>query len=171
VGGPFPHVGTDILGQSDSIVAGSDTYTSHTQRTLTSTIVDSGTPASPCYLTAWASDQFTLNDTGTSTLTSTGHVYATDTITYVENTSDAASASLSSNGPSSASVAWGAATDSYANADTMTQTVADGVTTSIDNFNLTNSHWIYGSCTQSPRRKTKGPATFSTRYWTDDPFV
>ncbi len=48
----FSDVGTDILGASDSILGGSDTYTWDNQRTLESTIIDYGTTAAPYYIGA-----------------------------------------------------------------------------------------------------------------------
>ena len=82
----FSDVGTDILGASDSILGGSDTYTWDDQRTLESTFADNGTNVSPYFIGSSLSDQATQDDTGSSTLTTNGHVYATDTIKYTEDT-------------------------------------------------------------------------------------
>ena len=84
----FADNGTDILGASDSIVAGSDTYTMDTDRNLATTIIDNGTSSSPYYINAYGWDDLGQHDQGASTLTTNGHVYATDTLTYGEGTTE-----------------------------------------------------------------------------------
>ncbi len=81
----FNDTGTDILGASDSILGGCDTYTDSQQHNLDSTVNAFGTTSAPYYLSAYGWDDSNLNDTGSSTLTTNGHVYATDTYGYAEN--------------------------------------------------------------------------------------
>ncbi len=84
----FYDVGTDTLGASDSIRAGVDSYTWGQQRDLVSTLTDYGQSVTPYYIGAYSSDQTSLAQTGTDTLTTNGHIYSTVTYTYVEQTSD-----------------------------------------------------------------------------------
>jgi hypothetical protein len=133
--------GTDILRGSDSIVGGSDTYTDVQARALHSSVGDSGTSGSPISISAQGSDQFSLSDTGSSTLTTAGHVYAMDVYCYTESSSDSASDSQSENGQ----INVGAASDTYSDNDYGTMNVTDTVTTSVDSFTLRDSHSISGS--------------------------
>jgi hypothetical protein len=87
-------VGTDILGASDSILGGCDTYTWNYTRGVGSTVTDSGV-ATAFYISDTFSDGVTQDATGSSTLTTNGHVYATDTFSYGEDTGATATASLS----------------------------------------------------------------------------
>ncbi len=145
----FTDTGTDILGSSDSILGGTDTYTSVEQHNLWSTLVANGTSANPYYISASDWDLLTQRDVGSSTLTTNGHVYATDTITYVENTGAAAidDQTSSTSGPG-----WqqnwqcnGYAYDNYNNNNTTTQTISDTLTTTVDNFAVSDTHSISDS--------------------------
>ena len=145
----FTDTGTDILGSSDSILGGTDTYTSVEQHNLWSTLVANGTSANPYYISASDWDLLTQRDVGSSTLTTNGHVYATDTITYVENTGASAidDQTSSTSGPG-----WqqnwqcnGYAYDNYNNNNTTTQTISDTLTTTVDNFVVSDTHSISDS--------------------------
>ena len=145
----FTDTGTDILGSSDSILGGTDTYTSVEQHNLWSTLVANGTSANPYYISASDWDLLTQRDVGSSTLTTNGHVYATDTITYIENTGAAAidDQTSSTSGPG-----WqqnwqcnGYAYDNYNNNNTTTQTISDTLTTTVDNFAVSDTHSISDS--------------------------
>jgi hypothetical protein len=82
-----------------------------------------------------------MSDTGSSTLTTAGHVYAKDVYCNTESSSDSASDSQSENG----AVNVGAASDTYSDNDYGTVNVTDTVTTSVDSFTLGDSHSISGS--------------------------
>src|SRR5579885_1911166 len=140
----FSDSGTDLLGASDTILGGSDTYTWYTRRDLATTLINSGTSVSPSYVSGYFWDQMQQGDTGSSTLTTDGHVYATDTIGYVENTGNTATASQSSVSSGGSSLNSGGDYDYYINNDATTQTVSDGTTTSYDSFTLADTHSIYG---------------------------
>ena len=88
IGNEISDVGTDILGSSDTILGGCDTYSIIELRALYSTVDDYGVVGTPYYLQGYAWDTDYLTDTGSSTLTTNGHVYATDTFGYDENTGD-----------------------------------------------------------------------------------
>jgi hypothetical protein len=120
-------VGTDILGTSASISGEWDTYRMAMSRNIISSISDSGTSSAPANISAGGVDDFSLVDTGSSTLTTNGHVYATDTYTYGESSSDndSDSESLSNH------VYVGAANDQYTNNNSGTITVSDTTTTSL----------------------------------------
>ncbi len=94
----FTDTGTDILGSSDAILGGCDTYTEAEYRDLVDTITDYGTSSAPLLIQAYGWDQFNLTDSGSSTLTTNGHVYATDTYNYNENTGEIATESESVSG-------------------------------------------------------------------------
>ena len=82
-------VGTDVLGVSDSILGGCDTYTDSEQHDLASTVLDYGTTNTPSFqIQAYGWDDESVEDTGSSTLTTNGHVYATDTYGYGESSGD-----------------------------------------------------------------------------------
>ncbi len=139
----FNDSGTDILGASDSILAGSDTYSITTDRNVSSTMAQNST-ASPTYALVWGWDNNTLTDSGSSTLTSTGHVYATDYFTYKESSSDSDTMAdtLGTQGLGSGSIRQGGGADSYADVDIGTMTHSDTVTTSFDSFALFSSQSV-----------------------------
>ena len=141
----FADNGTDILGASDSIVAGSDTYTMDTDRNLATTIIDNGTSSSPYYINAYGWDDLGQHDQGASTLTTNGHVYATDTLTYGEDTGDNATDSQSSATTGENWLCNGSAYDYCINNDTTTQTVSDTSTTTHDSFGVMDTHAIGGT--------------------------
>ena len=84
----FYDVGTDILGASDSILGGCDTYTWGQSRNLVSTLTDYGDSATPYLILAFSSDIVNLNQTGSDTLLTNGNIYSTVTYNYSEQTSD-----------------------------------------------------------------------------------
>ena len=59
-----------------------------TDRNLATTIIDNGTSASPYYISAYGWDDLGQHYQAASTLTTNGHVYATDTLTYGEDTTE-----------------------------------------------------------------------------------
>ena len=138
-------VGTDILGASDSILGGCDTYSYYQDRDLNSTIIDLGTSSTPYQIDAIGWDDFALGDTGSSTLTTDGHIYATDTFGYFEWSSDADYDTASQAFSGGATSETGSASDYYSDNDYGTITNSDGVTTSIDYFELVDSHYIRGA--------------------------
>ncbi len=145
----FDDSGTDILGASDSILGGCDTYTWDTERDLATTIFDWGTSASPIYVSAYAWDDLYQTDSGASTLTTNGHIYATDTIGYAEDTGDTATDSESSWSLGNGWGAVGQAYDDYIDTDNDTQTISDTATTSMDSFDLIDTHTVSGDYSTS----------------------
>ena len=142
----FYDVGTDILGTSDSILGGCDTYTWNYTRGVTSTVTDS---FGALYVSDTFSDQVTDDDSGSSTLATSGHVYATDTFAYTEDTGATATDSQSLDESGDSEILMGAAFDVYADTDSGTITTSDNVTTSWDSFNLSDSHSVSGSEVES----------------------
>jgi trimeric autotransporter adhesin len=136
----FSDVGADILGTSDSILGGSDTYSWMQMRSVSSAEVDSGDSATPYYVSACGSDYSQLSDQGSSTLTTDGHIHSTDTYSFTEDSTDYALDSHSISGPSDGSVSTGEAHDTYSETVTGTMTVSDSTTTSLDTFELGNTH-------------------------------
>ena len=134
-------VGSDVLGASDSIVSNGDSYTIIDSRQLTSTIIDSGSPATPFYIEAYGADNYTTTDYGTSTLSASGHTYATDTVTFNEFSSDSDYDSQAFGGTS---YDFGYACDTYTDSDVSTITNSNGVTTSDDAFVMADSHSVSG---------------------------
>ncbi len=155
----FSDVGKDILGPSDSILGGGDSYTWGSSRDLVSTITDYGDVATPYLILAYSSDQTGLNQTGTDTLTTNGHIYSTVTYTYNEQTSDNSSVSQSISG--TGWIRQGSASDSYSDTDSGTITISDTTTTSFDSFSVTDNHSISGSISATA---AYSPGTAS---WTD----
>ena len=144
----FSDVGNDILGPSESILGGRDTYTWGIERDLVSTLTDYGDAATPYLIKAYSSDLVDLSQTGSDTLTTDGHIYSTVTYNYSEQTSDnsTVSESVSGNG------GWlrvGSASDSYSTTDSGTITISDTVTTSFDSFAVQDNHSISGSLSTS----------------------
>ena len=140
----FYDVGTDILGANDSILGGCDTYTWGYDRDLAATVTDSGDSATPFYVSGYYWDDDNNGDTGSSTLTTNGHVYATDTFGYDEDTGDTATASQSYGNAYNGWIRTGAAGDNYGDYDGGTITTSDNVTTSEDSFILGDTHSISG---------------------------
>ena len=156
----FSDVGNDILGPSDSILGGGDSYTWGSSRDLVSTITDYGQAATPYLIQAYSSDQTGLDQTGTDTLTTNGHIYSTVTYTYNEQTSDNSSVSQSISG-----TGWvrdGSASDSYSDTDSGTITISDTTTASFDSFSVTDNHSISGVISATAAY-SPGTAT-----WTDN---
>jgi hypothetical protein len=90
----FNDIGTDILGASDSILGGCDTYSSVMSRAInTSVDVAGNAGASPYLVEAFGWDAVNEIGSGSSTLTTNGDVYATDSFTHVENSGGTAPAS------------------------------------------------------------------------------
>src|SRR5271169_6476285 len=158
----FSDVGNDLLGASDSIVGGCDTYTWGDARDLDSTITDSGTTTSPIQVQAYGYDYLNLTETGSSTLTTNGHVYATVTYTYNEESgsSGAATETLTAS-PGNGTVEGSGATDSYDNTGDGTITVSDTTTTTFDGFTLVDQHSINGDVSVSESNAT------SSEGWND----
>jgi hypothetical protein len=142
-------VGNDILGASDTILGGCDTYSLIEERFLPSTILDYGDASTPYYLFGYGWDDFYLSDTGSSTLTTNGHVYATDTFGYNENSGDTASETQLEGALFQSATAYDYDIDSVGG----TITVSDMATTSFDSFTLLDTHsfsaYVAGSSTGS----------------------
>jgi len=153
----FSDVGNDILGASDSILGGCDTYTWGTSRDVDTSVVDSGDSATPYYIQGHAWDDVNLAETGSSTLTTDAHIHATITYTYTENSGSTSTVSQSY----SDSVHTGTASDSYSVSDSGTITISDTTTTSLDSFSVQDNHSISGSLSYSATNST------STVAWTD----
>ncbi len=134
--------GSDVLGASDSILSNGDNYTILDFRDVIDTIFDQGSGQTPYYILTTQGDLYQYEDTGTSTLSASGHTLATDSITYLEESEDNATDSQSYAGGSFAS---GGAYDSYYDLDYSTITNSNGVTTSDDTFTLEDSHTINGA--------------------------
>ncbi len=134
-------VGSDVLGASDSIVSNGDSYTIIDSRQLTSTIIDSGSPATPFYIEAYGADNYTTTDYGTSTLSASGQTDGTDTVTFNEFSSDSDYDSQAFGGTS---YDFGYACDTYTDSDVSTITNSNGVTTSDDAFVMADSHSVSG---------------------------
>ncbi len=141
----FYDVGTDTLGASDSIRAGVDSYTWGQQRDLVSTLTDYGQSVTPYYIGAYSSDQTSLAQTGTDTLTTNGHIYSTVTYTYVEQTSDNSTVSQLETLPYGYYQVTGTASDSYSVSDSGVITIGDTTTTSLDTFTVTDNHTVAGN--------------------------
>ncbi len=140
----FNDTGTDILGASDSILGGCDTYTDSQQHNLDSMVNAFGTTSAPYYLAAYGWDDSNVNDTGSSTLTTNGHVYATDTYGYVENSGSTITDSSSETFANGASSQTATAYDDYIDSDSGTITVSDTVTTLYSSFTVEDNHYIIG---------------------------
>jgi hypothetical protein len=140
----FYDVGTDVLGASDSILGGCDTYTWGYDRDVAANVTDSGDSATPFYVSDSFWDQVGQADTGSSKLTNNGHVYATDTFTYGEDTGATATASQSLGNGYNWSVLLGSGYDTYADFYAGTITASNTRTASVDDFNLADT-WISGS--------------------------
>jgi hypothetical protein len=78
----FGDVGNDVLGPSDSILGGCDTYSEGANRFMYSSVIDDVASPSASEVYAWGEDQYDLADTGSSTLTTNGHVYGDDSYNY-----------------------------------------------------------------------------------------
>jgi hypothetical protein len=123
-------VGTEILGASDSILGGCDTYTWNYTRGVGSTVTDSGV-ATAFYISDTFSDGVTQDATGSSTLTTNGHVYATDTFSYSEDTGAPATVSQSYASSGNSTILMGGAFDSYAETDSDTNGVCTDFSQSV----------------------------------------
>ena len=133
--------GSDVLGASDSIISNGDSYTIFNDHAVTNNVADSGSSNTPYYIGANQTDVYWSTDTGTSTLSASGHTLATDTVTYNEFSTDSSSDTESyTNG----SYASGNANDYYTDLDVSTITNSNGVTTSYDTFTVTDTHFVYG---------------------------
>ena len=141
----FSDAGTDILGASDSIAGGCDTYVESSSRDQISTMTDYGTSVSPYLATGYGSDSYSSNDTGASTLTTDGHLLATDTFTYGEGSSNVAYDSITFANGATVSDDVASASDNYSNTDSGAITRSDSTTTSYDHFTLGDTHWTSGS--------------------------
>ena len=151
----YSDVGNDILGASDSILGGCDTYTWGEDRDLDSTITDYGDLATPILVNAYGWDYVNLGETGSSTLTTLGHVYATNTYAYGESSgSDSGVTQTISVSPGNGTVKGGAASDIYNDSDSGTITISDTTTTSHDSFTLGDNHSISGVLTSSQSNST-----------------
>ena len=133
-------IGSDSLGASDSILSNGDTYTIVDWRVVNSTVDYSGSSTSPCYLSAIGSDTFTMTDVGTSTLQPSGQTYGTDTINYIEYSTETDYDSVTSGD----NYEWGNASEVYTDSDTCTVFNSNGVITSDDLFTLYVSHDVFG---------------------------
>ena len=156
-------MGNDILGASDSILGGCDTYTWGTSRDLDSTLTDYGDGATPILVEAYGWDYVNLGETGSSTLTTLGHIYATITYNYSEDSgsNSAVTESFTLSG-GNGTVQIGTASDSYSDSDSGTITISDTTTTSHDSFTLGDSHSISGVLTSSMSNST------GSNTWTDN---
>ena len=157
----FSDNGNDILGPSDSILGGCDTYTWGNPPTWPAPSPTTANSATPYYIAAYSTDQITLQQNGADTLTTNGHVYSTDTFTYGEQTGDNNTVSQAFTGSGFSSTHMGSATDTYSNSDSGVITVSDTVTTSVDNFVVEDTHSISGFLVNTANYGT-GSAT-----WTD----
>ncbi len=141
----FNDTGTDVLGASDSILGGCDTYTSVMSRLVdTSVDVSGNAGASPYLVEAFGWDQVNNTDTGSSTLATSTHVYATDSFTYVEDSGGTATATQTYGSSVNGWTNFGTASDSYVDNDQGVITISDTATTSHDSFGLNDTHSISG---------------------------
>ena len=108
-------------------------------------MTDYGTSVSPYLATGYGSDSYSSNDTGTSTLTTDGHLLATDTFTYGEGSSNVAYDSITFANGATVSDDVASASDNYSNTDSGAITRSDSTTTSYDHFTLGDTHWTSGS--------------------------
>ena len=161
----FSDAGTDILGTSDSILGGSDTYSWVQARSLSSSEVDSGNSGTPFYVSGYGTDSSSLSDQGSSTLTTNGHIHSTDSYSFTEDSSDYVADSLSVGNTTNGSVSTGQACDTYCDTVTGAMTVSDSTTTSLDTFALVNTHSIGWALSSG----NTGPT--STVDWEDDGYV
>jgi hypothetical protein len=162
----YSDVGNDILGASDSILGGCDTYTWGEDRDLDSTITDYGDLATPILVNAYGWDYVNLGETGSSTLTTLGHVYATNTYAYGESSgSDSGVTQTISVSPGNGTVKGGAASDIYNDSDSGTITISDTTTTSHDSFTLGDNHSISGVLTSSQSRKKDRQSKLDASQW------
>ena len=143
----FSAVGTDILGASDTVRGGCDTYTWVQSRDVNTSVSDGGDSATEFGASGNAWDDFNLTESGSDTLTTDGHIYATITYTYSENSGAADNVSETGGGSPPAWSRTAAAADSYSVSDSGTITISDTVTTSYDSFSVSDSHSISGSMT------------------------
>ena len=149
----FNDTGTDVLGDSDSILGGCDTYTSVMSRLVdTSVDVSGNAGASPYLVEAFGWDQVNNTDTGSSTLATSTHVYATDSFTYVEDSGGTATATQTYGSSVNGWTNFGTASDSYVDNDQGVITISDTATTSHDSFGLNDTHSISGSVQRRRRR-------------------
>ena len=155
----FSDSGNDILGPSDSILGGGDSYTWGSSRDLVSTITDYGQAATPYLVLGYSSDDVNLAQTGTDTLTTNGHIDSTVTFAYSEQTSDNSTVSQSDGG---VVAEWAQPRIATATAIRGRSRSATRSPTSFDNFTVGDSHSISGSISAT--------ATYSpgNAAWTDD---
>jgi hypothetical protein len=141
----FSDVGTDILGTSDSILGGCDTYTSEMTREVNTGIVESGNAGgSPYLVNAFGWDQVNTGDSGSSTLTTNNHLYATDSFGYVEDSGGTATTTQTLGNSIDGWMLLGTAYDYYIDNDNGPMTISDSVTTSEDSFTVSSTHSITG---------------------------
>ena len=141
----FNDVGTDVLGASDSILGGCDTYSSVMSRVVNTSVDDSGNGSgSPYFADGLAGDTVNEIDSGSSTLTTNGHVYSTDSFTYAEQSGDTATSSLGYGTSLNGGTELGTAYDVYVDNDQGVITVSDATTTSQASFSMGDIHSISG---------------------------
>ena len=163
----FHDVGSDVLGASDSIVAGSDSYTWIKDRFDSNSVTDFGTSATDdasdsmsgsmsesggsvtdvYHVFAGSGDSIESSDVG-GTSVSGASSRASDCYTYAEQSTDTA-ISYESDADSGTSydgaVINGRADDSYDNLDIGTISTSDGTTYAADGFTLDNSNDLTGT--------------------------
>jgi hypothetical protein len=168
----FNDIGTDILGASDSILGGCDTYSSVMSRAInTSVDVAGNAGASPYLVEAFGWDTVNEVDSGSSTLTTNGHVYATDSFTYVEDSGGTATASQTYGNSINGSTDYGTASDSYVDNDQDVNTITDTTTTSHDSFTLQDSHSISGYSSNDTSNSVSGSVNWYDRGQDEDAFA
>ncbi len=130
--------GTDTLGASDSILGGCDTYVEIEERSLYSGFADFGTSAAPILDEGSGADVYYLTDTGSSTLTTNGHVHGSDSFTDFEQSEETAAYSEAEGSVTDIAYAY----DEYYDTDNGTQTISDTTTNTYDSFLLLDTHYF-----------------------------
>jgi hypothetical protein len=136
----FHDVGSDSLGPSDTILAGTDSYTWVKDRYDSNNITDYGkSDASVTYsISAWETDSLVYNDVGWSSVSGT-FTTASDCYTYGENSGDGAISSESDvEGSGDTMSLGGVGSDGYNDTDIGTIYSAGTSTYSNDVFTLDN---------------------------------
>ena len=156
----FSDVGNDILGPSDSILGGGDSYTWGSARDLVSTITDYGDAATPYLILAYSSDQTGLNQTGTDTLDDQrAHLF--DRHVHVQRADQRQLERVAIRISGTGWVREGSASDSYSDSDSGTITINDTTTTSFDNFT------VHGQSFDQREHLRHKPCQASFSNWTD----
>ena len=148
-GDSFSNVGSRVLGDGGALLQSTDIYVKIQSRAMNFTVDDSGTTDHLYAIHAQGFNDFSTDNTGSSTLTTDGHILNTDTFHYNESSGNVASTSESHADSGSTWVATGDSTDSYNNDDTGFITRSDADVTSASTFTMDNARTVNGEINET----------------------